>query len=341
MSRGTFHPFLASKGGRKILDLTLEGLNLKITIRSITPADYEQWIAVENSVGSQHGTVADLEFGIKTQRPDMPWVMYVAEVDEKVVGITVGGAAPWIKPGDMVQVVIVLPEYRGKGIGTALYAYMQPFFAEHKPKNIRSRVQDDMPESLAWAIKRGYEKQHHIFDSTLAIDSFDPTPFAGRVEKAMATGIRFVHYDTIRTPENDRRLHEIFSSTLMDVPDAADRTITSFADWSEWFFDSPGAWPAGCLIAMDEAGEWLGFTAMGRKPGPIEEARIMMTGMSRESRGRGVALAIKLVATEFLRTEGYQRVVTNNHSLNGPMLAINSKMGYVAQPGSFSLIKSM
>jgi ribosomal protein S18 acetylase RimI-like enzyme len=313
---------------------------LTMTIRPATEADNEQWVVVQNSVGHQKTTVAEIEHHVKMRRPDLPWVDYIAEVNSRVVGITYCGAGSWLKPGDMVQSVAVLPEFRGQGIGTALYDYVQPFIKEHQPKRLRARVQDDMDESLAWAMKRGFENRHHIFDSTLNVQAFDPSPFAASLARTAAESIRMVHYNTMRTLDNDRRLHELYDVTYMDVPDAADRTTQAFDEWAMWFFESPDTWPEGCIVAVNQGGEWLGLTAMKHHPGATE-AHIVMTGVRRESRGRGVAMALKLAATEFLRHEGFESVVTNNHSLNGPMLAINRKMGYVPMPGTYLLVKPM
>lgn len=59
------------------------------------------------------------------------------------------------------------------------------------------------------------------------------------------------------------------------------------------------------------------------------------TGVRQEYRGRGLALALKLLSIETARRYEAAYMRTNNHSLNLPMLAVNRKLGYVDQPGVF------
>ena len=61
----------------------------------------------------------------------------------------------------------------------------------------------------------------------------------------------------------------------------------------------------------------------------------MVTGVDRAHRGRGVALAIKLLAIRCARRYGAVYIRTHNDSENAPMLAINRKLGYQPQPGLY------
>ena len=60
------------------------------------------------------------------------------------------------------------------------------------------------------------------------------------------------------------------------------------------------------------------------------------TGVRREYRGRGIALALKLLAIDFCCRSGAGRVRTNNDSKNAPMLAINRRLGYLPEPGWYA-----
>jgi len=53
----------------------------------------------------------------------------------------------------------------------------------------------------------------------------------------------------------------------------------------------------------------------------------------RSHRGRKIALALKLRTVEVARRYGVERIVTNNDSLNAPMLSINRTLGYKATTG--------
>ena len=55
----------------------------------------------------------------------------------------------------------------------------------------------------------------------------------------------------------------------------------------------------------------------------------IFTGTSREHRGRGLALAVKLATTRWAAENGLTQIVTMNDETNAPMLAVNRRLGYV------------
>jgi RimJ/RimL family protein N-acetyltransferase len=54
----------------------------------------------------------------------------------------------------------------------------------------------------------------------------------------------------------------------------------------------------------------------------------MITGTSRDYRGRGLALAVKLASTHWAAANGITQIVTTNDERNAAMLAINRRLGY-------------
>ena len=54
-------------------------------------------------------------------------------------------------------------------------------------------------------------------------------------------------------------------------------------------------------------------------------------------RGRGIALALKLLAIRAARRYGARYLRTNNDSENAPMLAVNRKLGYQPAPGYYRM----
>ena len=65
------------------------------------------------------------------------------------------------------------------------------------------------------------------------------------------------------------------------------------------------------------------------------------TGVLREYRGRGLARALKVLATEEARQQGRRWISTMNNARNTAMLAINSSLGYERQPGLWFLRKTL
>jgi RimJ/RimL family protein N-acetyltransferase len=63
------------------------------------------------------------------------------------------------------------------------------------------------------------------------------------------------------------------------------------------------------------------------------------TAVSREYRGRGLALAAKIKSMAFAKQQGAAYIRTNNHATNERMLAVNRKLGYQPEPGVYHIEK--
>ncbi|WP_262495980.1 GNAT family N-acetyltransferase [Nonomuraea sp. SYSU D8015] len=54
-----------------------------------------------------------------------------------------------------------------------------------------------------------------------------------------------------------------------------------------------------------------------------------MTGVLAPYRGRGLSLALKLLAIRFVRAAGYRRLATFHHPRNTSAIAMNRRLGFV------------
>lgn len=166
--------------------------------------------------------------------------------------------------------------------------------------------------ALVRAQRRGYQVEHHIFRSRLCLSDWNAAAFAPAVARAKAAGIRFTSFAAEIAGEE------------------------SYERWRNNFRIDPHMDPAGWILAVD--GErWVALSSVVRR----EDGGFFtgFTGVEREYRGRGLALATKVVALEYARSAGAREIFTSNHSVNAPMLAVNRKLGYVPEPGWFQLAK--
>jgi ribosomal protein S18 acetylase RimI-like enzyme len=311
---------------------------VSLTIRPLTPADYAAIVAIENTASQKPGSVEAKAAFIDTFPKDKPVTHLVAEDGGQVVGYAMAYNASWIGPDRMMASIVVAPERRSQGIGTALANALAPFFAQHRPAKLSANVSDKDATSVAWAERRGFVKAHHFFDSVLRLAEFDPAPFAGHVEQVEARGFSFVPFDQIRTPETERRLYDLHHELMWDMPNGPEVARATFADWRDWLLGGPDAFLQGCLIAMDAEGRWVGMTAVKKTDC---HAHIEFTGVAPACRGAGLALALKLKGMAVLQAASVTDVTTSNHAANGPMLAVNQKLGYRPLPGRFFMLKQM
>lgn len=65
------------------------------------------------------------------------------------------------------------------------------------------------------------------------------------------------------------------------------------------------------------------------------------TDVDRAYHGRKIALALKLLAIQCARRYGASSIMTDNDSMNAPMLAINRKLGYQQESAMYRLLRAL
>jgi GNAT superfamily N-acetyltransferase len=237
-------------------------------------------------------------------------------------------------PGEMagrvVVHVLVPPDARGHGVGSALLAAVERFAAEHGAEFLDSDVRDENPAALDWARRRGYEILDHVFESTLSLAGFDESRFA------QASGVSYFTLADRPGEATERQAYEVERAAAPDNPLYARDEFPSFADWrAEW-----AGRPAECLVLAADGDRIVGTTLLELMP---EEgaAYTGFTGVARAYRGRGVALGLKLQSFRVARQFGLLTMKTNNHADNQPILAVNRKLGYVKTAGFYGLRKRL
>ncbi len=80
--------------------------------------------------------------------------------------------------------------------------------------------------------------------------------------------------------------------------------------------------------------EIVGVTYLVRRPGG--DAEVGDTGVLRSHRRRGIARALKMMATRCAAEQGFRYVYTDNRADNAGMLAINTQLGFV--PGDVIVV---
>jgi len=255
--------------------------------------------------------------------------------DGRVCGYAEAGRRVHVKPGQFRIWVIVAREMRLQGIGALLYQKVHEFALANRATFYKSQVRDNDPLALRFAEKRGFNVTRHKFESVLALETFDSSRFAGVVETLQAEGIRFFSFaDTNGSEEDQRKLYEINTLLGHDVPGNELESVRPFEQFAADVFGGHWFQPDGQIFAA-VGDRLIGLGAAGIiHPGVGYN---LMTGVLREYRGRGIALALKLLCIEFCQKHDLKSIRTHNDSQNQSILAINRKLGYRAEPGWFTL----
>jgi len=269
------------------------------------------------------------------------WV--VAEERGQVVGYGYHAHLPWSFHPDKYQLFIaVSPRAHRRGIGTALMRYHLRRLGQRGATRLKSWTREDYPHAVAFLRGFGFEEHARVFESRLAVASVDLGPFAASTRRAEEAGVTFTTLkDQLgRDPHCLAAVYQAHCVLDMGAPrDDPDRpTPPSY----QRFVDDEVRHPQALLDAffLAKAGDlYVGESALKRSasdPGVLWQ---QLTAVLPEYRGLGIATALKLRTVEYAQVMGYREIRTFNSSRNAPMLAINSKLGFVRQPAWIDFLR--
>lgn len=314
---------------------------MSIAVQVADPAsDLERIAELTNAIPPNWTTVEQLREALGRQVEGHFLLNLVARTStEAVAGFAFVQHGSWLPEG-MVWLWLTTDErWRCLGIGAALYRRALATALELGATSLASRVRDDDAGSLAFAERRGFKIERHLFQSVADLATFDETPFAGLIEAVEASGIRFVTLaDLGATREALHKLWELNYRVVLDDPASTGR-FSSFEDFSSMVSHAPWFDPRGQILAIDGEG-FVGLGAVGYVP-ETRCATNMVTGVERAYRGRHIALALKLLGIRYAKDRGALAIRTGNDSQNAAMLAINRKLGYQPEPGVYRLINHL
>jgi ribosomal protein S18 acetylase RimI-like enzyme len=232
----------------------------------------------------------------------------------------------------------VQPSQRGQGLGSALWNLSLVYLQEQGATRVSSEVLDTDPASLGFAERRGFKIDRQHFYSVLDLATFDETPYLPDIAALEEQNIRFCSLANFPdTPETRRKFYELNLAVVMDIP-GEDWNFENYPGFFEKrILGSPRFKREGQLLAVD-GDALVGFAAVSLFS-ESQSAYNATTGVIRAYRGRGIALALKVLSARYARQHGEQTLRTDNDSLNAPILAINRRMGYQPQPGTYQLVR--
>ncbi|HWI61256.1 MAG TPA: GNAT family N-acetyltransferase [Symbiobacteriaceae bacterium] len=232
--------------------------------------------------------------------------------------------------------VVVDPRYRGQGVGAMLLSEVERVARAHGGLRLNADIREDDSASLAWCQRRGFAICRHAFESVLDLATYDEAPFLGALEQP---GIRFF---TLADQPGEQTLHKLYELVKVTSPDNPLFAVDQFPDYDQWVkLDMERADLApDCVILAADGDRLVAMTSLS----PTGEPETMTpdyTCVHPEYRGRGLALAVKVLGVRAARRHGAQYIRTNNDSTNAPMLAVNWKLGYKKLPGFFWITKAL
>ncbi|MFZ5823706.1 MAG: GNAT family N-acetyltransferase [Bacillota bacterium] len=310
-------------------------------IRPMEPRDYVRATAIRNSTEPEPVTVEVFaEWCTLDPQRNIHYHHLVAEVESGlVVGTAIACHNEWLPEGHWYIKVVVDPAHAGLGVGSRLHDEVERLARSAGATLVVSDSRGD-ERSRRWAERKGYLCTRERTESVMSLDEWDPTPFEGAIQRAEAESIRFTALSEVTGEEMLRRLYDFESQTIPDWP-GFEPPFAPYEKWVKGFTgDERDRTPK--IFVFAQVGESIVGSCVVTLPrGEGAGARIGFTGVRREYRGRGLALALKVIATEQTRRAGVTHIRTNNDKDNPAILALNAKLGYRLIPGPLRLKKQL
>ena len=298
-------------------------------IRPFNPTadEYATIVAIHNlNNPNDPAEVTDWQHADATRDPTYPFQREVVEIDGNIVAAGNYGQHSWgFHPRKYYVEIEVHPDHDAAGIREAYLAHLLETLADKDLIALVSGAPEAHAKQIAFLQANGFTETLRYPHSELDITAFDWSRFAG---KDQVDGITFCTLSELQAqfPDWQHRLWELDMAIRADVPvpdpyDPPAMEVYLAQTLAPDYFD-PAAW----FYALD-GGVWVGRTGLLVSKDAPHMAHALLTGIRREYRRRGLAIALKLHAVRYAKQAGVVLIESDNEA-NNPMYHINLKLGF-------------
>ena len=269
------------------------------------------------------------------QREDEYLALFAGIFEERIVGFC---RLEKIKTLFIAQVGVI-PEARGKGLGTTLLAVVLELARAQNVEKLYCQVDNSVVHDKKFLDKHGIKTSKRNILSKLEITNFSPVEYQLLEQQLLLKGYDFAYLadfqDTAETREN---LYQLVRQSVEDDAgfDGEFETLEEFNDriW-QIYWNARDFW---CFALYRSSFVALAGT---RLVGVSTLWETQLTGVARNHRGLGLAQVVKMKSILNSWEYGAETIKTGNDSGNLAMIAINFKMGFVHTGDRYSLELSL
>ena len=217
--------------------------------------------------------------------------------------------------------MVVLPQHRGKGVGSALLASMATATQDAGKTLLLGRVTEDRLDAIDFLEHRGFAAYERM--KAVRLD------LVGRVPEPVAPPAGVVITSLAEHPELVDGVYRVTAEAYPDIPGESPAVPETLEEFRVLEIDRPTIPAGGFAIATDAVtGAVIGYASLLNLPGNPMVAWHGMTAVARGWRGRGLAGALKRATIAWATLNGLHALETANDVANAPMRAVNGRLGY-------------
>lgn len=306
-------------------------------LREYLPSDIPAFVAILNRTFPDNPRDVEKEKYMESiYPPDNPRLRYAVENSAgRVIGVGTCLRPFWMNMTDTYSMWITIdPAWRRRGIGRSMLGKLEVYAQQQGAVKLRTDCREDSADSIEFLKTCGFNNYGLRFESQIDLTQIAESKFGAVIDRATADGYEFTTLAAERTinPEADRCLYELDELTSEDVPlPGGARWESSFENFKHMNLEGPES-DVNAIGIAKYRGQFVGLTIVWF--GKDKPAYTAMTGVRREHRGHGLALALKLLSFRAIKARGYTAVRTTNDTANPAILRLNEKLGYQKLPGN-------
>jgi mycothiol synthase len=284
----------------------------------VADEDYEAWRQVRIAVvpGERCDTVAEMR---AQDSPDR--LLLLARIDGAVVGSGVADRSD--SRGGGFVAPRVLPEYRRRGVGSALLQPLAAHVTALGLSELRAMVEDR--ESLGFAEHFGFTEIDRQIEQVRVLGD-EPPP------SALPSGVEVITLD--QQPDLWAACFDTFGTEVLADFALYEPLEIKAEQWvSSWAGDP-------MFLALYD-GEVIGCAGLNRDTDRPDRAENALTAVRRDWRGRGIASHLKRRTLQWAANHGLSELYTWTQARNVSMLRLNEHLGYVTGHTSIMLSRPL
>lgn len=298
-------------------------------------AEYARYVALVNAI-RPGPPVGAPEIRSRDERRSRPGGRFLIERDGAEVGTANFFQSEFVADRGRFTISVFVDRNRlGEGIATGAQALLLEDMAPLSPTTLDAYCREDNAAGVAFLEGDGYVEVMRQWESVLDVASFDPAPLAEARLRPLAAGVRLTdlaaEQERLGVEAARRLLYKLDEIVGPDVPSDSPEITPPFAEWQKLLLTGPGFRPEAFFLAVEPGGEYVGVSMLFHKQATAELGT-GLTGVRRDYRRNGIALALKLMAIDYAKAQGAPKVRTENATSNRPMLSINEALGFEKEP---------